>query len=320
MTSIAIILPAFNEELTIAQVVEDFHTCSPNAEIWVVDNCSTDSTRQKALAVFDKHNINGGILNEPRKGKGNALRCAFTKVEADIYVMCDADCTYHAKDMDKLLHPVKAGEADMVIGDRHGSGDYAKENKRAMHGFGNGLVRNLVNYLFKAKLTDILSGYRVFSRRFIKTYPVLVEGFEVETDMTLHALDKRLNIVEIPIEYTDRPLGSVSKLNTYRDGYRVLKTLSNILRHYRPLAFFGSLAIIFFVAGLIIGFPVIDQFVRTRLITRIPLAILSTGVEIIAVMLAAIGTILDSIVYNDKRMFERELMQYGKLIKGKALD
>ena len=309
MQEIAIILPAYNEEQTITQMIEGFHQECPEAYIWVINNCSSDSTEIKARETIDNLNINGGVINETRKGKGNALRCAFTRIDADIYVIVDADCTYHPKDLRKLMQPVLDGYADMVVGDRHEGGDYAKENKRALHGFGNRLVKNLVNYLFGTNLSDILSGYRVFSRRFIKTYPILVEGFEIETDMTLHALDKRFNIVEIPIEYSDRPEGSVSKLHTYRDGFKVLKTLSNILRHYEPLLFFGALSSLFFIAGLILGASVIEQYLTTGYITRIPLAILSTGVEVIAVVLAAIGTILDSIVYHHKRMFEREFMQ-----------
>ena len=309
MPKIAIILPAFNEEQTIVTTIESFHRDCPEAFIWVINNCSTDSTEIKAKDIFDRLKIQGGVINERRKGKGNAVRSAFTNIEADIYVISDADSTYPSHDIRNLLHPVLSGEADMVVGDRHIGGNYANENKRALHGFGNILVRRLVNYLFRANLSDILSGYRVFSRRFVKTYPVLVEGFELETDLTLHALDKRLSIVELPIDYRDRPEGSVSKLNTYSDGLRVLRTLCNILRHYRPLAFFGTLSLVFFLMGLGIGATVIDEYIRTRYITHIPLAILSTGVVIIAVVLSAIGIILDSIVYNDKRMFERDLIK-----------
>jgi glycosyltransferase involved in cell wall biosynthesis len=309
MPTIAIILPAFNEEQTIVTSVESFHRDCPEATIWVINNCSTDSTEIKAKDIFDRLKIQGGVINERRKGKGNAVRCAFTNIEADVYVISDADSTYPSYDIRKLLQPVLNGEADMVVGDRHIGGNYANENKRALHGFGNILVRKLVNYLFRANLSDILSGYRVFSRRFVKTYPVLVEGFELETDLTLHALDKRLSIVELPIDYRDRPEGSVSKLNTYSDGFRVLRTLSNILRHYRPLVFFGTLSLAFFLMGLGVGATVIEEYIRTSYITHVPLAILSTGIEIIAVVLAAIGIILDSIVYHDKRMFERDLIK-----------
>lgn len=313
MPEIAIILPAFNEEQTIGLTIEDFHSALPEASIWVINNRSTDATAAKAHAVLHQLGCKGGVLNEPRAGKGNAVRRGFTAVEADLYVLADADCTYPAKDLPKLLAPVLSGNADMVVGDRHAAGQYATENKRAFHGFGNRLVRDLVNRLFGAGLSDIISGYRVFSRRFVKTYPVLVEGFEIETDVTLHALDKRLSIVEIPVDYRDRPEGSASKLNTFRDGIRVLRTLVNILRHYRPLAFFGGMALLFLVLGLLLGAPVVEEFVRTRYISHVPLAILSTGVMVIAALLGSVGLILDSIVYLDRRVFERELLRLGAI-------
>jgi len=311
MTDVAIILPAFNEERTIGPTIEDFHQALPEASIWVINNRSTDATEASARSVLERLNCRGGVINEHRQGKGNAVRRGFTTVEADVYVLADADCTYPAADLCKLMAPVLAGDADMVVGDRHVGGHYANENKRAFHGFGNRLVRDLVNRLFGANLSDILSGYRVFSRRFVKTYPVLVEGFEIETDMTLHALDKRLSIVELPVEYRDRPDGSASKLNTFRDGIRVLRTLVNILRHYQPLVFFGGFALLLLVLGLVLGTPVVEEFIRTRYVSHVPLAILSTGVVVIAVLLGAVGLILDSIVYLDRRVFERELLRRG---------
>lgn len=308
MGDIAVILPAFNEEITISATIEDFHRALPDASIWVVNNHSTDATQARAEATFKKLGCRGGVLREMRKGKGNAIRRAFTQVEADIYVMADADLTYPASDVHTLLAPVLAGDADMVVGDRHVGGHYATENKRAFHGFGNRLIKNLVNKLFGASLSDILSGYRVFSRRFVKSYPILVDGFEIETDMTLHALDKRFAILEIPVNYRDRPEGSASKLNTVKDGVRVIRTLMNILRYYRPLVFFGGLSIVFLIFGLALGWPVLDEWMRTRYISRVPLAILASGIEIIAVVLGAIGLILDSIVHFDKRIFEQELL------------
>jgi glycosyltransferase involved in cell wall biosynthesis len=315
MVDIAVILPAYNEEQTISACIEGFHRGCPEAKIWVINNCSTDATEFRAAKTIEDLGIPGGVIRENRKGKGNAIRCAFTQIEADIYVLADADCTYSPSDLRKMLEPVLYQHVDMVVGDRHVSGDYESENKRAFHGFGNRLVRNLVNYLFKAELSDILSGYRVFSRRFVKTYPVLVDGFEIETDMTLHALDKRMSTMELPITYRDRPEGSQSKLNTITDGFRVLQTLSNILRHYRPFTFFCTLSFIFFLTGLLLGFPVIKEFIDTNYISHIPLAILSTGVEIIAVFFIAIGIILDSIVYHNKQVFEREFMQFDSSSK-----
>lgn len=196
----------------------------------------------------------------------------------------------------------------MVVGDRHSGGNYAAENKRFLNGLGNRLVRNLVNVLFRCKLADIMSGYRAFSRRFVKNYPILVGGFEIETDMTLHALDKRFGITEIPVAYRDRPEGSVSKLNTFQDGFRVLATIFNILRHYRPLAFFGGLGAVFVLLGSLAGLPVIIEWLNTGMIYRLPLAVLASALEIIAMVLVAIGLILDSIVHQNRQNYERLLL------------
>lgn len=308
MPTLAIILPAYNEEQTIAATIEGFHQAMPEAAIWVINNRSSDKTEAIASETIAQLKCQGGVINERRPGKGNAVRRGFHDVDADIYVMADADQTYPAEQVRELIRPIMSGEADMVVGDRHSAGHYAAENKRALHGFGNKLVRYLVNKLFQANLADIMSGYRAFNRRFVKNYPILVEGFEIETDMTLHALDKRFRIVEIPIQYRDRPDGSFSKLNTVRDGARVLKTIGNILRHYRPLIFFGGTAVFFMLLGFMAGLPVLDEYLRTRFIQHIPLAILATGLEITAMVLMAIALILDSITQQDKRSFERELL------------
>lgn len=305
---IAVILPAYNEEQTIAATIEDFHRAVPEAAVWVINNRSSDATERLARETLVRLGCKGGVLREMRPGKGNAVRRAFLDIDADIYILADADLTYPASQARELMAPVLAGEADMVVGDRHSAGHYAEENKRALHGFGNSLVRELVNRLFGANLADIMSGYRVFNRRFVKSYPILVEGFEIETDVTLHALDKRLRIQEIPVNYRDRPEGSFSKLSTVRDGVKVLNTISTILRYYRPLAFFGGGALLLALLGLIAGIPVLDDWVRERYIHHVPLAILATGLEIVAIVLAAIGLILDSITHQDKRRFERELL------------
>lgn len=312
---VAVILPAYNEEQTICETITDFHRVLPEAEVWVVNNRSSDSTETLALNTLSKLGCKGGVINEPRPGKGNAVRRAFLEVYVDIYIIADADLSYPASQVKKLMAPVISNEADMVVGDRHSAGQYANENKRPFHGFGNRLVRVLVNKLFHADLVDIMSGYRVFSKRFVKSYPVLLEGFEIETDMTLHALDKRFRIIEIPIDYRDRPEGSASKLNTFRDGARVIHTITRILRYYRPLSFFETMA--FFVAflGLIAGIPVIADWLHYRYIYHVPLAILATGIEIVAIVLAAIGLILDSIIHLDKRNFERELINREHLAK-----
>lgn len=307
-TRIAIIIPAFNEEGTISATARAFHEAIPAAEIWIVDNCSTDRTNQVARDTLAELPCLGGVIYEPRKGKGNAVRRAFRDVDADAYVLTDADMTYPADQALQLLAPVLGGAADMVVGDRHSGGNYAAENKRFLNGLGNRLVRNLVNVLFRCKLADIMSGYRAFSRRFVKNYPILVGGFEIETDMTLHALDKRFGITEIPVAYRDRPEGSVSKLNTFQDGFRVLATIFNILRHYRPLAFFGGLGAVFVLLGSLAGLPVIIEWLNTGMIYRLPLAVLASALEIIAMVLVAIGLILDSIVHQNRQNYERLLL------------
>lgn len=307
---IAVILPAYNEELTIAATIKEFSLQLPDSEIWVINNNSTDNTEHIALKTLADLGVGkGGLITETRQGKGNAVRRAFHCIDADVYVLADADLTYPAEQVHDLLRPIIDGKADMVVGDRHSGGHYQEENKRPFHNFGNRLVQVLVNRLFGAALVDIMSGYRVFNRLFVKTYPIIVEGFEIETDMTLHALDKRLRILEIPVDYRDRPEGSASKLNTLRDGARVINTISTVLRYYRPLAFFGVAAVICAILGFVAAVPVLDDWIRDRYVYHIPLAILATGLEIFAIMLAAIGLVLDSITHQDKRNFERELLK-----------
>lgn len=310
MNKIAIILPAYNEESTIAATIEDFHTYLPDAHLWVINNRSSDATEQIALATLKNLNCIGGVINENRPGKGNAVRRAFLEVDADIYILADADLTYPAVQVHQLIAPITQRKADMVVGDRHSSGHYAAENKRALHGFGNRLVRDLVNKLFRANLADIMSGYRALTRRFVKNYPILVEGFEIETDMTLHALDKRFRIIEVQVDYRDRPEGSFSKLNTLKDGARVLSTIGNILRYYRPLLFFGGVSVFFFCLGLLVGMPVVIEWLTVKYISHVPLAILATGLEIIAIVFVSIGLILDSMTHQDKRSFEQRLLSY----------
>lgn len=308
MTRIAVVLPAYNEEETLAATIEGFHLALPSASIWVVNNRSTDRTEAIAEETIRKLECTGGVINEARKGKGNAVRRAFMDVDADVYVLSDADLTYPAMQVGELLAPILDGRAEMVVGDRHSGGNYAMENKRILNGFGNRLVRGLVNLLFSSSLADIMSGYRAFSRRFVKSYPILVGGFEIETDMTLHALDKRFRIMELPVEYRDRPEGSASKLNTLRDGFRVLATIFNILRYYRPFLFFGGIGAFFFLLGLLAGIPVIWEWLETGMIYRLPTAILASGLEIIAMLMIAIGLILDSIAHQNRQHYERDLL------------
>ena len=301
---IAVILPAYNEELTIAETIRAFRAALPEAVIYVVNNNSRDRTREIAGQVLQELSCPGRVIDEPRQGKGSALRRAFIEIDADIYVLADADLTYPAHQARELMAPVMEGRADMVVGDRRSNGDYARENQRSFHSFGNGLVQWMVNRLFHAKLVDIMSGYRVFSRDFVKTYPVVAEGFQIETDMTLHALHRRMRIVEIPVSYKDRPAGSVSKLNTLSDGTRVLFAIAQIFRYYRPLAFFSVLSIIMLLLGFSAGVPVFDDWIQYRYIYHVPLAILATGLCIAAVMALGIGLILDSVAHQQRLEFE----------------
>jgi len=308
MTSIALILPAYNEELTISQVIEVFHRELPEASIFVIDNNSSDRTYALASSSLKNLNITGKVIKEQRQGKGNAVRRAFLEVNADIYVMADADLTYPASRVKELIEPILSGEADMVVGDRHSLGGYQKENKRNFHSFGNGLVTTLVNKLFRANLVDIMSGYRAFSKKFVKNYAILVEGFEIETDITLHSLDKRYRIKEIPIEYQDRPVGSFSKLNTFSDGAKVLFTIFQILCYYRPLFFFGMIAIFFGILGLIAAIPVFDDWITHRFIYHVPLAILAVALELIAALSLSVSLVLNSITRQYRMQCERDLL------------
>lgn len=303
-SSIAVILPAFNEAATIEASILEFHQHLPEAKIYIIDNCSNDGTGIIARKALEKFAVEGFVINERRKGKGNALRTAFLTIDADIYLMSDADMTYPANLARDLISPILNREADMVVGDRHFDGQYGRENKRLFHEFGNSLVRFLINLFFRAKLSDVMSGYRAFSKDFVKTYPILVSGFQVETEMTLHALDKRFRIQEIPVGYKNRKEGSVSKLNTYKDGLKVLIVIIKILRYYRPLLFFTALASFFSILGLIASIPVFTDWIEYRYIYHIPLAIFATGMEIFALMLFGIGLILDSLGYYHRMEFE----------------
>ncbi len=307
---LAILLPAYNEELTIIKTIEGFQKEAPNALIVVIDNASTDSTAMLVKQYFQQNKTNGILIFEPLKGKGNAIRKAFAEIEADIYVMADADETYPADELNKLIQPILKKKADMVVGDRISSGRYRQENKRFLHDFGNNFVLNLVNRFFKSNLKDIMSGYRAFNKKFVKNYPILVSGFELETDMTLHALDKRFSIVEVDIEYKDRPQGSVSKLDTLSDGAKVIFTIFQILRYYKPFQFFGFIAILLGIAGLIASMPVFDDWVTHQYIYHVPLAILAVGLEISAILSFGIGLILDNISHQSAFMFEKSILQW----------
>jgi glycosyltransferase involved in cell wall biosynthesis len=303
MKKIAVILPAYNEELTISQTISNFHSYLPNALFVVVDNNSSDNTQALARKTFSKLKCKYIILKELKRGKGNALKNAFTSIDADIYLIADADMTYPANQAKYLIGPIIDGEADMVVGDRRISGAYIRENKRFFHNFGNNLVNKLVNIFFDSNLNDIMSGFRACSRNFVKTYPLMVNGFQVETDLTLFALDHKFTIKEVPIDYYDRPKGSFSKLNTLGDGSKVIFIIFQTLRYYKPFIFFTILSSLFLILSLISGYPVVNEFINTRVVTHVPLAILSAGLAIISILSFGIGLILDSIRHLSKTIF-----------------
>lgn len=284
---IAVLIPCYNEELTIKKVINDFKYYLPDAKVYVYDNNSTDNTYKIALEE-------GAIIRkEYHQGKGNVVRSMFRDIDADIYVLVDGDDTYPADIAPKLIKYVTDDNYDMVIGDRLSNGTYFQENKRGFHNFGNNLVRKLINILFKNNIKDIMTGYRVFSKRFVKTMPVMSDGFQIETEMTIFSLIYKMSIKEVPIVYKDRPEGSVSKLNTFSDGFKVLITLFDLFKNYRPLLFFSIISLLFIFSGLFVGIPVIFEFIKTSYITKVPSAILATGFMLIALVFFAIGIILD---------------------------
>jgi glycosyltransferase involved in cell wall biosynthesis len=308
--TIAIVIPAYNEAQTIAATIEDFASTAPECRIIVVDNNSRDDTAAIARKALQRLGAKGLLISERRQGKSNAIRRAFSEVEADVFVMVDADCTYAASDLAALMAPVLAGEADMTVGDRHSSGDYARENQRAFHTAGNDGVRKLINLLFGTHLRDILSGYRCFTARFVKNFPILSSGFELETELTLHALEMRFRIQEVPITYKDRPAGSFSKLNTYRDGLRVINAIFAILRYSRPFRFFSAVAGLLFLAGIATGAAPVVEFYRTGRILHIPFAILATGLMICSLINLAIAVILDMVARESRLAFELRLLNW----------
>jgi len=302
--NIAILIPCYNEELTVAKVINDFKNELPEAKIYVYDNNSKDKT-------FEIAQKNGAIVKkEFRQGKGNVVRSMFRDIDADIYIMIDGDDTYPAQFVHKIIAPIVNQEADIVIGDRHTNGTYKHENTRPFHNFGNNLVKDLINKLFNSNLKDIMSGYRAFNKKFVKNMPITSEGFEIETEMTLHTLDKKFLLKEVPIDYRDRPEGSFSKLNTFSDGTRVLKTIFRVFKDYKPLAFFTALSVLFFILSLMVGIPVITEFIDTSFITKIPSAILSVGLMLVSILFLFSGFILDTIVKQHRESYELNLIRW----------
>ena len=304
---VAVLIPCYNEELTIEKVIKDFKKELPEADIYVYNNNSKDKTKEIAT------NLGVIVKDEYRQGKGNVVRSMFYDIDADIYVMVDGDDTYPAEFVHELINPVANGEADMCIGDRLSNGTYQKENKRPFHEFGNNIVKKSINILFKTELRDIMTGYRVFNKKFVKNMPVMSPKFEIETEMSLYALDKKYIIKEIPIVYRDRPQGSESKLDTVSDGMKVVKTIFKMYKDYNPFKFFGIIACSFLILGLLVGFPVIREYVMARYITKVPSAILATGLMTLAVIVGQCGIVLDTVVKNNRENYELNLLRYKQI-------
>ena len=294
---IAVLIPCYNESKTIGKVVKDYKKVLPEADIYVYDNNSTDGTdkiAKKAGAI---------VCYEYKQGKGNVIRSMFKDIDADCYLMIDGDDTYPKENAREMCDLILSKKADMVIGDRLSS-TYFQENKRPFHNFGNKLVRRLINTLFKSNVRDIMTGYRAFSYEFVKTFPVISKGFEIETEMTIHALDKNFLLKEIPVEYRDRPVGSISKLSTYSDGFKVLKTIARLFKEYKPTIFFSLVSLLFLIISLCFGIPVFVEYFKTGLVPRYPTLIFSGFMLMISILMFICGIILEVVVKKHRQLFE----------------
>ena len=302
MDKIAVLIPCFNEEMTIEKVITDFRQALPEATIYVYDNNSTDNTASIAEAA-------GAIVrSESKQGKGNVLRIMFGEIDAECYLLVDGDDTYPSESARELCDAVLLNNCDMAVGDRLSS-TYFTENKRPFHNMGNMLVRFLVNFIFKGNIVDIMTGYRALSYNFVKSFPLISSGFEIETEMTIHTLDKNLNTTNIPVTYRDRPEGSASKLNTVSDGMKVLQMIVKLFRDYKPLFFWGIIALILIVIALALILPIIGEFHRTGVVERFPTLFMAGFIGLAGIVSLGCGMILDSIAAKERREFEFKLQQ-----------
>jgi glycosyltransferase involved in cell wall biosynthesis len=299
---IAVLIPCYNESQSIGKVVDDFKAVLPEAVIYVYDNNSTDGTAEIAAEA-------GAVVRkESLQGKGNVVRRMFREIDADVYLMVDGDGTYPASAALEMIKPVLEDDVDMVIGDRL-STTYFSENKRPLHNSGNKLVRGLINRLWNVKIHDIMTGYRAFSRRFVKLFPVMSEGFEIETEMTIHALDKRFVIMEKPIEYSDRKEGS-SKLNTVKDGFKILRIIFSLFKNYRPMLFFGTLALVLLVVAVLMFVPVLAEYLRIGSVPRFPTLFTSGFLALAGLLSFFTGLCLDVIINHNRKDFELKLIAF----------
>ena len=293
---VAVIIPCYNEAVTIAKVVADFRSALPGAPIYVYDNNSSDETAKLAKE-------SGAIVrHEPRQGKGNVVRQMFRDIDADCYLMVDGDDTYPAEAAAALAAPILSGEADMTVGDRLSNGTYAEQNKRAFHG-----VRTMIRWIYGYSFDDVMTGYRAMSRPFVKTFPVLSEGFQIETELSIHAVDRRWRIADVPIDYRDRPEGSESKLDTVGDGVKVVCAIASLFKNYRPLKFFSLIALVLALVGLILGLPVVGEFLATGLVPRLPTAVLAVAFMFLCGLSLATGLILDNVAKTERKEWELQV-------------
>ena len=303
MDKIAVLIPCYNEAKTVEKVIKDFKKELPEATIYVYDNNSNDGTDEIARKA-------GAVVRYERKqGKGNVIRSMFREIDAECYIMTDGDDTYPAEDARKMCDLVLNKNVDMVIGDRLSS-TYFEENKRPFHNIGNVVVRGLINLIYKSKIRDVMTGYRAFSYRFVKTFPVLSKGFEIETEMTIHTLDKNLNWENVIIEYRDRPKGSFSKLNTYADGARVIKTIITLYKNYKPFSFFLWIALICGIIGTAFLIPVLIDYVNSGLVPKMPSFVASVFFYMCMVQSFFGGMILQTTINNSRREFEIKLNEF----------
>ena len=308
MDKIAVLIPCYNESQTIEKVVKDFKAVLPEATIYVYDNNSSDDTAKIAADA-------GAVVRyEYQQGKGNVIRRMFRDIDAECYIMTDGDDTYPADNAREMAEAVLTKNVDMVVGDRLSS-TYFQENKRPFHNFGNSIVRWSINTLFKSDIKDIMTGYRAFSYQFVKSFPVLSQGFEIETEMSIHAVDKNMFLENIVIEYRDRPEGSESKLNTYSDGFKVIFTIIKLLRTYKPMFFFGMIALLFVALGIGFMVPVIVQFVQTGFVPKLPTLIVCCISILIGILSFFSGTILHTITWKNKQDFEMKLVEIADKFK-----
>lgn len=301
MDKIAVLIPCYNESSTIGKVVKDFKDALPDAVIYVYDNNSTDGTAQIA------ENAGAVVRHEYQQGKGNVIRRMFREINAECYIMTDGDDTYPAECAPSMVKKVLEQHVDMVVGDRLSS-TYFEQNKRPFHNFGNSLVRKTINILFKSDIKDIMTGYRAFSYLFVKSFPVLSQGFEIETEMSIHAIDKNLYVENEVIEYRDRPEGSESKLNTYSDGMKVLHTIIRLYRNYKPLSYFGFISVVLAIISMVLFIPILIEFIRTGLVPRFPTLIVSGFLMVAAIQSFFAGLQLETIVQKNRQDFEMKLI------------